>query len=116
MASPTASVIRGGEPVEIVSADVVPGDILILRAGDRVPADARLLEAVNLRADEASLNRELERIFDSDELFARVDFSRKSADQRSLAGPHATGDQNIAPSPDSGGQNLSRFRWPAFGR
>ena len=58
MASPTASVMRGGEPVEIVSADVVPGDILILRAGDRVPADARLLEAVNLRADEASLTGE----------------------------------------------------------
>ena len=58
MASPTASVMRGGEPVEIASADVVPGDILILRAGDRLPADARLLEAVNLRADEASLTGE----------------------------------------------------------
>jgi Ca2+-transporting ATPase len=58
MASPTASVVRGGEPAEIASAEVVPGDILILRAGDRVPADARLLEAVNLRSDEASLTGE----------------------------------------------------------
>jgi Ca2+-transporting ATPase len=58
MASPTASVVRGGEPVEVVSADVVPGDVLLLGAGDRVPADARLLEAVNLRADEASLTGE----------------------------------------------------------
>jgi Ca2+-transporting ATPase len=58
MASPTASVVRGGEPVEVASADVVPGDVLLLRAGDRVPADARLLETANLRADEASLTGE----------------------------------------------------------
>ena len=58
MASPTASVIRGGEPIEVASADVVPGDVLILRAGDRVPADARLLEAVNLKTEEASLTGE----------------------------------------------------------
>jgi Ca2+-transporting ATPase len=58
MASPTASVLRGGEPVEVASADVVPGDVLLLRAGDRVPADARLLEAVNLKTDEASLTGE----------------------------------------------------------
>jgi Ca2+-transporting ATPase len=58
MASPTASVVRGDEPIEVASADVVPGDILLLRAGDRVPADARLLEAVNLKSDEASLTGE----------------------------------------------------------
>jgi Ca2+-transporting ATPase len=58
MTSPTASVMRGGEPVEVASADVVPGDVLLLRAGDRVPADARLLEASNLRTDEASLTGE----------------------------------------------------------
>jgi Ca2+-transporting ATPase len=58
MASPTASVVRGGEPIEVASAEVVPGDVILLGAGDRVPADARLLEAVNLRADEASLTGE----------------------------------------------------------
>jgi Ca2+-transporting ATPase len=58
MASPTASVLRGGDAVEVASADVVPGDVLVLRAGDRVPADSRLVEAVNLRADEASLTGE----------------------------------------------------------
>jgi P-type Ca2+ transporter type 2C len=58
MASPTASVLRGGELVEVASADVVPGDVLLLRAGDRVPADARLLESVNLKTDEASLTGE----------------------------------------------------------
>ncbi len=58
MASPTASVVRGGEQMEIASAEVVPGDIILLASGDRVPADARLLEAINLRADEASLTGE----------------------------------------------------------
>src|SRR5687767_9660545 len=58
MASPTASVFRGGQPVEVASADVVPGDVLMLRAGDRVPADARLREAANLKADEAALTGE----------------------------------------------------------
>jgi Ca2+-transporting ATPase len=58
MTSPTASVVRGGEPTEVASADVVPGDVVLLRAGDRMPADARLLEAVNLKTDEASLTGE----------------------------------------------------------
>ncbi len=58
MSSPTASVIRDGEEVEIPSADVVPGDIMVLTAGDRMPADGRLIEAVNTRIDEASLTGE----------------------------------------------------------
>jgi Ca2+-transporting ATPase len=58
MSSPTATVIRGGEEVEIPSADVVPGDIMLLTAGDRMPADGRLIEAVNTRIDEASLTGE----------------------------------------------------------
>jgi Ca2+-transporting ATPase len=58
MAAPTASVIREGEPVEIPSAEVVPGDVVVLTTGDRVPADARLLEAANLRTEEAALTGE----------------------------------------------------------
>ncbi|MBI4573813.1 MAG: cation-translocating P-type ATPase [candidate division NC10 bacterium] len=58
MASPTASVLRNGEEVEIPSAEVVPGDIMLLTAGDRMPADGRLIEAANVRIDEASLTGE----------------------------------------------------------
>jgi Ca2+-transporting ATPase len=58
MASPTASVLRDGEEVEIPSAEAVPGDIMLLTAGDRMPADGRLLEAINVRVDEASLTGE----------------------------------------------------------
>jgi len=49
---------RGGHWVEVESADLVPGDIVRLRAGDRVPADLRLLEAVNLRIEESALTGE----------------------------------------------------------
>ncbi|MBM3142360.1 MAG: calcium-transporting P-type ATPase, PMR1-type [Chloroflexi bacterium] len=58
MAAPMASVLRGREETEIPSRELVPGDIIILRTGDRIPADCRLIEAVNLRTDEAPLTGE----------------------------------------------------------
>jgi len=58
MTTPTATVVRDGLEREIPAREVVPGDILILRAGDRVPADARVIESVNLDLDEAMLTGE----------------------------------------------------------
>ncbi len=58
MSSPRAEVIRGGKAEAIDSSLLVPGDIVLLKAGGRVPADIRLLEAVNLRVNEASLTGE----------------------------------------------------------
>ncbi|HLE02056.1 MAG TPA: HAD-IC family P-type ATPase, partial [Dehalococcoidia bacterium] len=58
MAAPTASVLRQGEEKEIPASELVPGDMVVLRTGDRVAADLRLVEAVNLKADEASLTGE----------------------------------------------------------
>ena len=58
MAAPTAHVLRDGEETAIPARDLVPGDIVLLRAGDRVPADARVIEAVNLAVDEAALTGE----------------------------------------------------------
>ena len=58
MSAPHATVIRDGAADEVPSRDVVPGDIIVLEAGDIVPADARLLEAINLRIDEAALTGE----------------------------------------------------------
>ncbi len=54
----TARVRRDGAPVTVPASDVVPGDVLVLQSGDRVAADARLLEARNLEVDEASLTGE----------------------------------------------------------
>jgi P-type Ca2+ transporter type 2C len=58
LASPTALVVRNGKTVEVPTLDLVPGDILLLKPGDRVPADARLLDAVGLEVDESSLTGE----------------------------------------------------------
>ncbi len=58
MAAPTASVIRDGKEVELPARDLVPGDVFLLRAGDKVPADARLFESVNLQVEEAPLTGE----------------------------------------------------------
>ncbi len=58
MAAPTATVLRDGEEIELPARDVVPGDILILRAGNVVAADARVLEAINLQTQEAALTGE----------------------------------------------------------
>jgi len=58
LASPTTMVLRNGQPQEVQTAMLVPGDILLLKPGQRVPADARLLDSFGLEVDEASLSGE----------------------------------------------------------
>ncbi len=58
LSSPHACVLRGGEEVNIKSSGVVPGDIVILSAGDIVPADCRLITSNSLTVDESSLTGE----------------------------------------------------------
>lgn len=58
LTSPEALVVRDGKETKVKSSLLVPGDILILQAGDRIPADGRLLEALSLRIDESSLTGE----------------------------------------------------------
>jgi Ca2+-transporting ATPase len=58
MAAPVATALRDGDDVEILARDLVPGDIILLKTGDRVPADARLIEAINLQVMEAALTGE----------------------------------------------------------
>ena len=58
MTSPTASVLRDGKEVRIPAVELVPGDIILLYTGDKIPADGRLLEAFTLKTDEAPLTGE----------------------------------------------------------
>jgi len=58
MAAPTANVIRDGRETNIPARELVQGDVIILRTGDKIPADARLIEAVNLQIEEAALTGE----------------------------------------------------------
>jgi cation-transporting ATPase F len=53
-----ATVVRAGERRRVPSADLVPGDLLLLQAGDRAPADVRLIQLKDLQADEAALTGE----------------------------------------------------------
>ncbi len=58
LSAPTARVLRDGAEEVIPSRALVPGDLILLETGDRIPADARLLETHSLRADESSLTGE----------------------------------------------------------
>ena len=58
MSAPHARVIRDGKEQVINAADLVPGDIIILEAGDFVPADARLIKSVSLKSEESALTGE----------------------------------------------------------
>ncbi|MFL5099352.1 MAG: HAD-IC family P-type ATPase, partial [Xanthobacteraceae bacterium] len=58
LAAPEATVVRDGERQRIATHDIVPGDILLVEAGDKIPADARVTEQANLQTDEAPLTGE----------------------------------------------------------
>jgi len=58
MLSPEATVLRGGKRIVVAAESLVPGDIVLLASGDKVPADLRLLNEKNLRIEEAALTGE----------------------------------------------------------
>ncbi len=58
MSAPLATVIRNGKEKEIDSEEVVPGDIILLNEGDKVPSDVRLIESFSLSVDESALTGE----------------------------------------------------------
>ena len=58
LTAPKARVLRDGKETVLPAKEIVPGDILLLEAGDRIAADARLIEVVDLRTDEAVLTGE----------------------------------------------------------
>lgn len=58
LSSPTAHAVRGGNNKVVVTAEIVPGDMVELKTGDTIPADVRLVEAVNFETNEALLTGE----------------------------------------------------------
>ncbi|RMG06005.1 MAG: ATPase, partial [Cyanobacteria bacterium J055] len=83
LAVPNVRVRRHGTVEEVSARELVPGDIVLLEAGNRVPADCRLLESVNLRVSEASLTGESEPV---DKFVAAIDRGDLPlADRRNMA-------------------------------
>ncbi len=81
MLAPTVRVLREGIEMRIPSADLVPGDIMLLEAGDRISADARLIEIHALKCDEAALTGES---FPVDKSVAPVATDVALADRRNI--------------------------------
>jgi Ca2+-transporting ATPase len=70
-----ATVLRGGEEQIISGAEVVPGDIILLNEGEKVPADARIIVSNGLQADEASMTGESKPAHKTAEIGSAADFS-----------------------------------------
>lgn len=83
LSAPRARVVRGGEPTELPTTDLVPGDLVLLLPGERVPADLRLIDAVGLRIDESSLTGEAVPSEKSAEMILPAE--TELADRRNLA-------------------------------
>ncbi len=82
MLAPEATVVRGGRRTTVPGETLVPGDLVILEAGDRVPADVRLVEVRGLRVEEAALTGESTR---TDKATAPVAADAPLGDRRSMA-------------------------------
>ncbi len=67
LSSPNAKVMRDGQRIQIASKDVLPGDILLLEAGDLVVADGRILDNYSLQVNESSLTGESTNVDKSDD-------------------------------------------------
>lgn len=79
MLSPQATVLRGGREANIDAEQLVPGDIVKVESGDRVPADLRILEAKRLNAEEAALTGESTPVDKTDETVEEdVDLAERS--------------------------------------
>lgn len=88
MLSPQARVLRDGTVHELPAAEVVPGDIVLVEAGDRIAADGRILDAVRMATDESSLTGETSAVTkDAD---AEVAADAAIADQRTMAWTNTT--------------------------
>jgi len=82
LAAPTARVLRDGQEQKIPAREVVPGDVLLLEAGDIVPADSRLMDVTNLQIDESSLTGES---MPSTKVIEQFKLGTSVADQENIA-------------------------------
>src|SRR3989338_9349479 len=75
-------VLRDGKELVIPDYEVVPGDVVILQEGDKVPADARIIESNNLTVNEAAMTGESQPVNKFDEVFSATNL--QTADQKNM--------------------------------
>ena len=83
MTPPHAKVVRNRHTKEVFAEDLVPGDIIILEAGNYVPADSRLIECFNLKIEESSLTGETEGMEKNENIIVNKD--APLGDQKNMA-------------------------------
>lgn len=96
MATPYAKVIRGGRIKEIPAHEVVPGDIIVIGEGDRIPADARLISAEELLVDESPLTGESEPVRKNPDVILEPDTPVSERVNMLFMGTHAVSGKALA--------------------
>lgn len=100
--APSCTVIRDGIQKKISSTELVPGDIVVLRAGDLIPADGRLLEAVDLQVEEASLTGESEASEKNSEIIEDTKVALGDQKNMVFSGCHITAGNGICVITETG--------------
>jgi P-type Ca2+ transporter type 2C len=90
MAAPTATALRDGTDIQVPARELVPGDIVLLHAGDKIPADVRLIEAINLQIEESALTGESVAVEKNTRPIAGADVSLGDRRNMGYAGTAAT--------------------------
>ncbi|MFH1421035.1 MAG: cation-transporting P-type ATPase [Candidatus Aenigmatarchaeota archaeon] len=90
--TPTSAVVRDGKEIEILSRDIVPSDIIVLRTGERVPADCVVLDEKELRVDESMLTGESQEI----KKLAAKEAAKYKKENQLFMGTHVVGGRCIA--------------------
>src|SRR3990167_8646982 len=77
-----ATVLREDKELIMSDSEVVPGDIIILQEGEKIPADARIIAATNLKIDEAALTGESEPVHKNSDILGRTNLP--TAEQKNM--------------------------------
>lgn len=96
MVPSNAKVMREGHPLEIAAADLVPGDVVLLEAGNIIPADIRFFETHQIKVDESALTGESQNVEKNSDTLPKGDYSLGDRINIGFKGTHVTNGRGIA--------------------
>lgn len=91
-----ATAIRNGKEVVVSDSELVPGDIISLQEGEKVPADARLIETKNFRVDESALTGESDSVNKNPDILQKADLAPAERKNMIFRGTHVVGGSALA--------------------